>query len=78
MRDEGSEYLKRYPDLLRWMNQCIACGSRGYRPDLPENIRPYPSHGARTLRQHYQPLPVDDVGLCEQCRAALDALGRGR
>jgi hypothetical protein len=69
----GEQYLRDYPDLKRWMNQCVACQSRGYRPDLPENIYDRPNAAAGNLRSFFQPLPLDALGRCHTCAMVLDA-----
>jgi hypothetical protein len=33
------EYLAAHPHLLRWINHCVSCGARGYKPELPATIR---------------------------------------
>ncbi|MFA7236842.1 MAG: hypothetical protein WC058_08260 [Phycisphaeraceae bacterium] len=65
------KYLQQYPGLAKWVQTCAACGARGYRPDLPENIYPHPNVGAQHLRRMFEPLELDDRGLCEQCRVHL-------
>ncbi len=70
---EGDNYLIKYPKLRRWVNTCSACGRVGYRPDMPKQIAG--SHinvAAQTLRRIYAPLSVDENGLCEQCRSAVN------
>jgi hypothetical protein len=68
--DESEKYLRQYPDLNRWLNVCITCGMRGYKPELPDNIYPGPNVAADHLRQFFPPLPVDELGRCAQCGAA--------
>ncbi len=72
-RAGGSDYLARYPDLLRWMNRCVGCGREGHKPEMPESITN--AHGetaaAVYLRRYFEPLAVDEIGLCEQCASAL-------
>src|SRR5262249_5921335 len=70
----GEEYLHMYSrEAAKWMNTCVACQRKGYRPDLPNAIM----HGtietaiADNLRTHFQPLPLNQDGLCAECEAAL-------
>jgi hypothetical protein len=67
---KGEEYLQMYPEKTgRWMNQCVACQRKGYRPDMPRRI--HPGLLAQHLRHYFAPLDVDEKGMCEQCRAAV-------
>ena len=68
--NQGQMYLDSYPELeRRWINQCVACQRKGYKPTMPDNI--YPGFGARNLRSYFAPLDLDELGLCEQCREAI-------
>lgn len=62
-------YTEMYPRARRWLNQCVACQRTGYKPDLPEQI----GQGvmASHLREYYQPLALDESGLCDMCAAAI-------
>ena len=66
---DGEEYLVMYPSFRRWINRCIACGAQGYKPEMPENNEP--GFKGQTLRRYYQPLSVNDIGLCEVCSRAV-------
>lgn len=67
---ESAEYLTSYPELeRRWLNQCVACQRKGYKPTMPDEI--HPGFAAQNIRRYFGPLEVDEVGLCEECRAAL-------
>ena len=65
---DGKRYLSKYPHLLKWINQCVACQRRGYRPELPPEI--FPGIAARNLRKYFDELPVNEKGLCLQCAHA--------
>ena len=67
----GEQYLRDYPELERWMNQCVLCQTRGYKPELPEMIRKEPTFADRNLRSFFKPLLVDALGRCEVCAAAI-------
>jgi hypothetical protein len=71
-RSKADEYLAQYPDLLRWINVCAACGRRGYKPDLPENIYAHFNIAARKLRELLCPLAVNETGICDVCAQALE------
>ena len=67
---EAERYLRMYPALWRWLNQCGICQTEGYRPELPAEI--YPGLAAYNLRRLLLPLALDELGLCAACRAAFD------
>ena len=69
---KGEEYVNMYPCLRKWINQCVQCQARGYKPDMPDivahnwwtNGSPFT---ARYIRKHFHPLVLDERGLCEVC-----------
>lgn len=72
-KEEGLNYLKQYPELNKWINTCICCGSKGYNPKLPKELTSrggtgeYITASARNLRRYFQPLSVNELGICETC-----------
>ena len=68
---EGEAYLAKYPRLRHWVCQCGACQQQGYVADLPEQIGT--GVAAQNIRRYFQPLTLNDQGLCEAC-AKLQAL----
>ena len=69
---EIDRYLKKYPQLQKWLNQCLCCGATGYRPDMPEHIGGEGSIFGDQLRRMLRLLAVDETGLCEVCRRAIN------
>jgi hypothetical protein len=65
--DDAELYLSEYPRLKKWINQCVSCGRKGYRPDMPEHIGGPLSGGARNLRTYFSPRALDDAGRCLMC-----------
>lgn len=68
---EGEEYLKMYPQLKKWINQCVACQDIGYKPELPLELSTWggeTSAAAQNLRKFFKPLQVNEVGLCDMCK----------
>jgi hypothetical protein len=60
----------QYPYLLRWVNECLCCHRKGYKPDMP---RPDFDNWVvirAKLRRLTNELPLEEGGLCEQCREA--------
>ena len=68
-RNDGLLYLRDYPQLRKWMNQCVACQRLGYKPEMPDEITP--GFGAKNLRRYFAELEVNEVGLCSQCASAI-------
>lgn len=64
----GDKYLQMYPKLTKWINKCVVCHAKGYKPDMPEHISGEFSVATRHLKRYYTPLAVDEMGFCEQCR----------
>ena len=62
MRWDGNHYLTQYPELRRWMRQCVACQRQGVDPTMPDEAK-----GAGNLRRYFPELTVNEIGLCEQC-----------
>ena len=60
-------YLKTYPGLQKWINECPVCHSKGYKPDMPEHIGGADSVAVHNLKAYFRPLEVDNMGICLQC-----------
>jgi hypothetical protein len=73
--NSGERYLRKYPALERWMNQCHLCQARGYKPELPTQIHADPTFADKNLRAYFKPLALDELGRCEECALAIE--GRG-
>ena len=77
-KDTGSNYIKTYSKLKKWINECIICGSVGYNPEMPEILTrnigngEYPTFGAYNIRRYFQPLAVNELGICEECQKRLN------
>jgi hypothetical protein len=73
MSSGGDNYLAHFPKFQRWINQCAACGHKGYKPEMPEHIGKNTYNvGADRLRQFFQPLQLDADGLCDQCASGKE------
>lgn len=68
---KATSYI-RFMGLERWINQCIACGRQGYKPDMPDQIYPWESLHATNIKKYYPPMQVNEYGLCDQCSAATE------
>ena len=63
MPRNGEVYLKMYPEMRKWIRQCISCQNYGYLPNMPDEAR-----GARNLKKYFRPFDVNDLGICDQCQ----------
>lgn len=76
-KNDGLNYIKSYPKLKKWINECIVCGSVGYKPELPEKLTSnlgngeFQTFGADNIRSYFQPLAVNELGICEECQKML-------
>jgi len=68
--EDAELYLNTYPRLRKWINQCVSCGARGHRPEMPEHIGGEYSIAARKLRRYFSPIALDDAGRCSACSDA--------
>lgn len=66
-KKDSELYLKMYPELLKWINECPLCHCKGYKPEIPEQIGGEYSSAGNNIRKYFNPLKVDDKGLCLQC-----------
>ena len=74
-KDQGKEYIQAHPQLKKWINVCICCGTWGYKTELPEWL--YNTKissrtvGAQYIRKYFNPMDVNDLGNCEQCQGVI-------
>jgi|GEM_PF-1376050 len=66
-KNEGEMYLQMYPAVSKWMNECIICHAKGYKPDMPTHISREGSVAGGNIRQYFNPLAVDELHICAQC-----------
>jgi hypothetical protein len=65
----------QYPHLLRWVNECLACHHKGYKPEMPEPEFDNSVFVPSQLRRLADELVLDEEGLCQQCRQAKMSKG---
>lgn len=70
-KNEGLLYLRGYPQLRKWINQCVACQRLGYKPEMPQQIGV--GVAAKNLRRFFPEMGINEAGLCEQCASARQA-----
>jgi hypothetical protein len=64
------KFLMQYPYLLRWVNECLSCHHKGYKPEMPVPEVDNDVFIPAKLRRLTDELVLDEDGLCEQCRQA--------
>ena len=60
-------YMRRYPKLNKWINECWLCHCQGYDRSIVENPNNEQTIAARNIKSFFQPLDLDEDGLCEVC-----------
>ncbi|MBE6901097.1 MAG: hypothetical protein E7478_01330 [Ruminococcaceae bacterium] len=65
--NDAELYLDTYPKLRKWINECVVCHSKGYKPDMPEHIGGEYSVSGAVIRQYFRPLELNDDNICLQC-----------
>ena len=65
--DEIKDYLKTYPRLRKWINECPICHAIGYKPEMPEHISGEFSIAGKNIRKMLKPMAVDEIGFCLIC-----------
>lgn len=52
-------YSKQYPEIGKWLNECVVCHTIGYKPNLPEQI--HPRILAENIRKSYNVLELNKI-----------------
>ena len=61
-----AELLESPQGFEKYLNQCVVCQEIGYDPDklkLKTN-----SHFQKRARENFNPIKINDTGVCEQCQ----------
>ena len=70
--NEGEEYINAFPKFKKWINECICCHEKGYKPNMPEKITTVDgSLEVYFIKKYFKPLPLNEDGLCPQCEKVL-------
>ena len=60
-------YLQDYPVCMKWINECPACHTMGYKPEMPDHIGGEDSWAGTVIRKMLRPLEIDELGFCLTC-----------
>lgn len=72
-QDKGDEYIKKFPKFKKWINVCLCCNRKGYNPEIPDRISTFEgSLGSHFIKKYFEPLSVNENGLCEVCAKILN------
>lgn len=66
---EQNLYLKNYPELHKWINECVVCHAKGYNPQIElkeEKI------AGNNLKSILPPLEVNELSMCAICAKIFD------
>ncbi|MDE6442402.1 MAG: hypothetical protein K2L12_06610 [Clostridia bacterium] len=67
-KDYGEKYIEQIPRLKKWINECICCHKKGYKPNLPEKISSVDgSLDVYFIKKYFKPLSINQDGLCDVC-----------
>jgi hypothetical protein len=61
-REKSIDLLRLRPGLMKWVNQCGACQTRGVKPEVTDE-----GVDVATLRKQLGIMVLNDFGLCEMC-----------
>ncbi len=62
------QYLKDYPQLHKWVNECIICGTKGYNPQIDMKEEKI---AVNNLKSVLPPLEVNELKMCSTCARLL-------
>lgn len=69
---QGDDYIKKFPKLKKWINECSCCHKKGYDPNIPDKITiDVGSYEVFYIKKYFEPLLINEDGLCPQCEHLL-------
>jgi hypothetical protein len=63
------EYLNAFPQLRRFLNQCVVCKETGY--DAEKMEKKQGKYFQARIREYFHPLEVNNEGVCSDCARRL-------
>ncbi len=73
MSNQGRDlekFLEQAPWAREWVQECVSCHHRGYKPVLAESEFDNSAVTITKLRRLVDEMALDEAGVCEQCRQA--------
>ena len=65
--NKSEVYIQQYPQLKKWINQCVCCQTKGHKLFLPNVIKTPDVFMFDNLKKLFKPLELNEDGLCEFC-----------
>lgn len=67
-KGEGEDYINAFPRLKKWINECICCHAKGYKPEMPDKISIVEGcSDVHHIKKYFKPLEINKDGLCKVC-----------
>lgn len=67
-KGEGEDYINAFPRLKKWINECVCCHAKGYKPEMPDKISIVEGcSDVHHIKKYFEPLEVNKNGLCKVC-----------
>lgn len=63
------EYLNAFPQLRRFLNECVVCHETGYNPE--EIKKKQGKFFQARFREYFHPLELNESGVCPECERRL-------
>jgi hypothetical protein len=70
--NDGLLYLKTCPNARAYVHECAACHLLGYSPTKLAGAE-IDRILERNIERYFPPVELNELGLCEQCSAALES-----
>ncbi len=71
--NEGEEYINAFPKFKKWINECLCCHEKGYKPSMPDKITIVEgSLEVCFIKKYFKPLPLNEDGICQQCQKIMN------
>ena len=73
--NQAEEYISAFPKFKKWINECVLCHKKGYRPDMPEKITVEDGClEVHFIKKYFDVLPLSENGLCSQCARIMEKM----
>ena len=67
-KGEGEDYINAFPRLKKWINECVCCHAKGYKPEMPDKISIVEGcSDVHHIKKYFKPLEINKDGLCKVC-----------